>query len=80
MYGDIDPEDAYDVDDPVDDRLAVLERAVPAIMAERDVDGPSTRNLTRGSWAKSVLARLQLLRGHPQLVDDLFDTLDGEGY
>lgn len=51
MFGDFDPEDAYDASDPLAERLAVLERWVPSVVAEFGRDGSTTRVHARTSDA-----------------------------
>lgn len=50
MIGDNDPEDAYDAEDPVDVRLAVLARVVLSLDLEDDPD--------RAAFRRTDLARL----------------------
>lgn len=64
MFGDNDPEDAYDVGDPVELRAAVLGRVIASIVAERLAHGETPR----------VVARLAAAR---RMIDRLDDDLDG---
>ena len=54
MFGDADPEDAWDDGDPLPERLAILERVVEAIAAE----GDTPRRLTRIADALRLVAKV----------------------
>lgn len=60
-FGDADPEDAYDASDPPLDRVAVLERVVFSIRAERY--GHATRDAARTTKAVELLSDLAKLKG-----------------
>jgi hypothetical protein len=76
-FGDYDPEDAYDATDPVDVRLAVLERIVVALYESTD------RRESRRSDAFRLIANLydEPLSRRERLrlaaIRDDLDALDG---
>jgi hypothetical protein len=53
VFGDKDPEDAYDAGDPLDLRLAVIERTVTAL---RDAPADSRRRTRRDDLIRVLLA------------------------
>ena len=73
MYGDRDPEDAYDAGDPYDARLAVLERTI----ADLEWADGDDRTDARADDVRRLLAILARHRGPPDpRLDELQLRLD----
>jgi hypothetical protein len=64
VFGDADPEDAYDASDPLPVRTLIVETLISSIDEERRADGPTVR----------VLARVAVLR---RIIDDIATELEG---
>jgi len=60
MFGDDDPEDAWDAGDPVDVKVAILERWVPSIVLERMTPHNHPRVVARVLGALQSINQLAL--------------------
>jgi hypothetical protein len=72
VIGDKDPEDAYDAGDPVDVRIAVLQRIVDSLIAHRD----ERTNARRADALRVVLVLLDELRYHRRRIDRIRNDLE----
>ena len=72
MIGDKDPEDAYDAGDPLDVRIAVLQRVVDSLRDDRD----ERTDARRDDALRVVLVVLNELRYHRRRIDRLRNDLE----
>jgi hypothetical protein len=69
---DFDPEDAYDADDGLDERLEVLDAMLGNLRSEQARPDHSTpRLVSRSGGALGIISRMRLLRDAP--LDELDD-------
>lgn len=69
MFGDVDPEDALDVSDPLLDQLQVLELTAESLALEVSAPFDRVRAVARLAGAERLLGRLQRARVDQRRTD-----------